>query len=97
MSGRLLLNSFLCHVCLAPRAPPLPQSWTDLCHSDEMGNDSGPLRRRGLAEHHELYPLRNAVEERDEALQDRVVHGAAMHHKAVVVLELGGQGRHWKA
>lgn len=53
-----------------------------------MGDDGSSLRGSGLAEHHELDPLRDAVEESDETLQDGVVHGAAMHHKAVVVLEL---------
>lgn len=56
-----------------------------------MGDDVGPLRGGGLAEHHELDPLGDAVEERDEALQDGVIHRAAVHHKAVVVLKLRGE------
>lgn len=71
-------------------------SWaqqTYLCHSDEVGDDGGSLRGGGLAEHHKLDPLGDAVEERDETLQDGVIHRAAMHHKAVVVLKLkGGKG-----
>lgn len=61
---------------------------TNLCHPDEMGDDSCSLLGGGLAEHHELDPLGDAVEERDEALQDGVVHRAAVHHEAVVVLKL---------
>ena len=53
-----------------------------------MGDDSGSLLGGGLAEHHKLDPLGNAVKERDEALQDGVIYRAAMHHKAVVVLKL---------
>lgn len=61
---------------------------TDLCHADEVADDDGSLLGRGLAEHHELDPLGDAVEEGDEALQDGIIHRAAVHHKAVVVLEL---------
>lgn len=53
-----------------------------------MRDDGGSLGGGGLAEHHELDPLGDAVEKGDEALQDGVIHGAAVHHKAVVVLEL---------
>ncbi len=53
-----------------------------------MGDDSSSLRGRGLAEYHELDPLGDAVEEGDEALQDGVIHCAAVHHEAVVVLKL---------
>lgn len=53
-----------------------------------MGDDSGSLRGRRLAEHHELDPLGDAVEEGDETLQDWVIHCAAVHHEAVVVLKL---------
>lgn len=53
-----------------------------------MGDDNSSLRGGGLAEHHELDPLGDAVEESDETLQDGVVHRAAVHHKAVVVLKL---------
>lgn len=56
-----------------------------------MGDDDSSLRGGGLAEHHELDPLRDAVEESDETLQDGVVHRAAVRHKAVVVLELKGE------
>ena len=70
--------------------------WRYLGHPDEVRYDSGPLGRGGLAEHHELDPLGHAVEEGDEALQHGVVHGAAVHHKAVVVLELqGGERETW--
>lgn len=65
---------------------------TDLCYSDEVGDDSCPLWGSWLAEHHELDPLRDAVEEGDETLQDGVVHSAAVHHKAVVVLKLNEGG-----
>jgi hypothetical protein len=58
----------------------------------EVRDDQRPLRGCGLAEDHELDPLRDTVEEGDESLQDRVVYGAAMSHKAVVVLELGTSG-----
>lgn len=61
---------------------------TDLCHPDEVGDDGRSLRSRRLAEHHELDPLGDAVKERDETLQDGVIHGAAVHHEAVVVLKL---------
>lgn len=61
---------------------------TDLCHPDEVGDDGRSLRRRRLAEHHELDPLGDAVEKRDESLQDGVIHCAAVHHEAVVVLKL---------
>lgn len=61
---------------------------THLCHSNEVGDDGGPLRSGGLAEHHQLNPLGDAVEERDETLQYGVIHRAAMHHKAVIVLKL---------
>lgn len=53
-----------------------------------MGDDSGSLRGGGLAEHHELDPLGDAVEKGDETLQNGVIHCAAVHHKAVVVLKL---------
>lgn len=56
-----------------------------------MGDDSGSLRGGGLAENHELDPLGDAIKERDEALQYGVIHGAAVHHKAVVVLKLQGE------
>ena len=65
---------------------------TDLCYPDEVGDDSCSLWGGWLAEHHELNPLWNAVEEGDETLQDGVVHGAAVHHKAVVVLKLNKGG-----
>lgn len=61
---------------------------TDLCHSDEVGDDGCSLRGGWLAEHHELDPLGDAVEKGDEAFQDGVIHCAAVHHKAVVVLKL---------
>lgn len=58
-----------------------------------MGDDGGSLRGGGLAEHHKLDPLGDTVEECDESLQDGVIHCAAMHHKAVVVLKLqAGKG-----
>lgn len=76
---------------------PLQAPGTDLRHPDEMGDDDSSLRGGGLAEHHELDPLGDAVEESDETLQDGVVHRAAMHHKAVVVLKLKrGRGQHLK-
>lgn len=53
-----------------------------------MGDDGGSLRGRRLAEHHELDPLGDTVEEGDETLQDWVIHRAAVHHEAVVVLKL---------
>lgn len=53
-----------------------------------MCYDGSTLLGRGLAEHHELDPLRDAVEEHDEALQDGVIHGAAVSHEAVIVLKL---------
>lgn len=53
-----------------------------------MGDDDSSLWGSGLAEHHELDPLGDAVEESDETLQDGVVHRAAVHHKAMVVLKL---------
>lgn len=56
---------------------------------DEVRDDQGPLWGRGLAENHELHPLGDTVEEGDESLQDRVVHGAAVSHETVIVLELG--------
>lgn len=56
-----------------------------------MGDDSSSVRRGGLAEHHKLDPLGDAVKERDEALQDGVIHRAAVHHEAVVVLKLERQ------
>lgn len=56
-----------------------------------MGDDISSLRGGGFAEHHELDPLGDAVEERDETLQDGVIHRAAVHHKAVVVLKLKGE------
>lgn len=59
-----------------------------LCHVDEVRDDQGPLWGRGLAENHELHPLGDTVEEGDESLQDRVVHGAAVSHETVIVLEL---------
>lgn len=62
-----------------------------LCHVDEVCDDQGPLRGCGLAENHELNPLRDTVEEGDESFQDRVVHGAAMSHETVIVLELGAR------
>lgn len=61
---------------------------TDLCDPDEVGDDCSPLGGGGLAEHHQLDPLRHTIEECDEALQDGVVYCAAMHHKTVVALEL---------
>lgn len=61
----------------------------DLCHVDEVCDDQGPLGSGGLAEDHELDPLRDTVEKGDESLQHRVVHGAAVSHKTVIVLELG--------
>lgn len=62
-----------------------------------MGDDGSSLWGGGLAEHHELDPLGDAVEESDETLQDGIVHRAAMHHKAVVVLKLKrGKGHHLK-
>lgn len=77
--------------------PSLRARRTDLRHPDEMGDDDSSLRGGGLAEHHELDPLGDAVEESDETLQDGVVHRAAMHHKAVVVLKLKrGGGHHLK-
>lgn len=60
-----------------------------LCHMHEVCDDQCPLRGCGFAEDHELDPLRDAVEEGDESLQDRIVYSAAMSHKAVIVLELG--------
>lgn len=59
---------------------------------DEVCDDHCPLRGCGLAENHQLHPLRDTVEEGDESLQDRVVHCAAMSHETVIVLELGAQG-----
>lgn len=53
-----------------------------------MGDDGRSLWGSGLAEHHELDPLGDTVEKGDKTLQDGVVHGAAVHHKAVVVLKL---------
>lgn len=61
---------------------------TDLCDSYEVCYDGSPLLGRGLAEHHKLDPLGDAVEEHDEALQDGVIYCAAVFHKAVIVLEL---------
>lgn len=63
-----------------------------------MGDDGRSLWGGGLAEYHELDPLGDAVEKGDKTLQDGVVHCAAVHHKAVVVLKLkrrkeGGHGR----
>lgn len=55
-----------------------------------MGDDGSSLRGGGLAEHHELDPLGDAVEKGDKTLQDGVIHRAAVHHKAVVVLKLKG-------
>lgn len=72
----------------APSNSVLNPPQTDLCHSDEVGDDGGPLRGSGLAEHHELDPLGDTVEKGDETLQDWVFHCAAVHHKAVVVLKL---------
>lgn len=60
-----------------------------LSHVDKVRDDQRPLRGRGLAEDHQLHPLRDTVEEGDESLQDRVVHGAAVSHETVIVLELG--------
>lgn len=60
-----------------------------LCHMHEVCDDQRPLCGCGFAEDHELDPLRDAVEEGDESLQDRIVYSAAMSHKAVIVLELG--------
>lgn len=72
----------------------MPQP-TYLSHPDEVGDDCSPLGGGGLAKHHQMVPLRHTVEEGDEALQDGVVYRAAMHHKAVVVLELEeGSGGH---
>lgn len=82
---------------IADMPPSLRTRRTDLCHPDEMGDDDSSLWGGGLAEHHELDPLGDAVEESDETLQDGVVHRAAMHHKAVVVLKLKwGRGHHSK-
>lgn len=53
-----------------------------------MGDDGSSLRGGGLAEHHELDPLGDAVEKGDETLQDGVIHCATVHHKAVIVLKL---------
>lgn len=53
-----------------------------------MGDDGRSLWGGRLAEHHELDPLGDAVEEGDETLQDGVIHCAAVHYKAVVVLKL---------
>lgn len=53
-----------------------------------MRDDGGSLRRGRLAEHHELDPLGDAVKEGDEALQDGVIHRAAVHDEAMVVLKL---------
>lgn len=61
-----------------------------LCHMDEVRDDQGPLWGCGLAENHELHPLRDTIEKGDESLQDGVVHSAAVGHETVVVLELGG-------
>lgn len=58
-----------------------------------MGYDGSSLWGGGLAEHHELDPLGDAVEKGDETLQDGVIHCAAVHHKAVVVLKLKREGR----
>lgn len=63
-----------------------------LCHVDEVCDDQGPLWGCGLAENHELHPLRDTIEQGDESLQNGVVHSAAVGHKTVVVLELGGRG-----
>lgn len=63
-----------------------------LCHMHEVCDDQRPLRGCGLAEDHELDPLRDTVEEGDESLQNRIVYSAAMSHKAVIVLELGTGG-----
>lgn len=58
-----------------------------------MGDDSSSLRSCWLAEHHKLDPLGDAIEKGDEALQDGVIHCAAVHHKAVVVLKLKEERR----
>lgn len=64
-----------------------------LCHMDEVGDDQGTLGGGGLAKDHELNPLGDAVEQGDEPLQHGVVHGAAMSHKTVIILELGEEVR----
>lgn len=59
-----------------------------LSHVDVLGDDLCSGRRRQFAEHHELHPLRHAVEQRDGAVQGGVVHQAAVDHVAVIVREL---------
>lgn len=81
-------------------SPPPTFLWarqTDLRHPDEVGDYNSSLWGGGLAQHHELDPLGNAVEKRDETLQDGIVYCAAVHHKAVVVLKLKQRKRTLKA
>lgn len=61
---------------------------TDLCDLYKVCYDSSALLGYGLAEHHKLDPLGDTVKKHDEALQDGVIHRAAVSYEAVIVLEL---------
>ncbi|TNN58338.1 hypothetical protein EYF80_031460 [Liparis tanakae] len=56
---------------------------------DVFADNLCPGLRRQLAEHHELHPLRDSVEQSDGALQSRVVHQAAVDHVALVASSVG--------
>lgn len=63
---------------------------------DIFGDDLCAGLRRELAEHHELDPLRHAVEQRDGALQSRVLYQAAVDHVALVISELGTKDQNYR-
>lgn len=54
----------------------------------EVSDDSSSLLGGGFTEHHQLDPLRDAVEKRYEPLQDGIIHRTAVPHKTMVILKL---------
>lgn len=66
----------------------LKENHINLGHFDEVSDDCSSLLSCRLTQNHDLDPLRNAVKEGNETLQNGIIHRAAVHHKTVVVLEL---------
>lgn len=60
-----------------------------LSHMDVFGDDFCTGLRCEFAEHHQLDPLRDTVEQSNGPLQSWVVHKAAVDHIALVISELG--------
>lgn len=73
------------------QARSLTNPVTHLSHLDELDEDFCPELGGGAAEHHQLYPLGNAVAQGNGSFHGGVLLHTAIYKVILIIRELGGR------